>query len=406
MSLNNNTKKAMVRKLPFPYHGAIALSNDVEFMSEAFFEGLMSFLNSTNNTPLGQGLGLEVTSSMFFYSAHPYNFSYFEGLEPQGPRTSFANRIDEYLQAGWIDTLHAYGDFDGVGGFVREHAEHTFETLARIGVTIPIYTNHGDSLNRQNIGGDAPYHQGDLSDSMAYHSDLLIRHGTRYIWTDTAVIEKVKTPLRLRQFIKQSIKRMVQSKPSRPLIENWKLQDENIMPRFMRFRSTGGNAPNLSSLAYQLEQLDLQNLYENNAITVLYQHLGVLYRSNGKCVAATLEAMKQRPENYLAPWYRLAREVKEGRLWFAGPARILDYCAMLKNVMIDANEDGSIKLKVDKPVKDPEAYFQGLTLYVEPTDDSVIYYGEKELPLVFNGPDKTGRYSVSVPFKRLENIWN
>jgi hypothetical protein len=177
----------LVRALPYPYKAGVAISNDAEFMSSEFFEGLMAFLNSTGQTPLGRGLGLEVTSSAFFYSAHPYSFSYFEGAAVGGGKAPFAARMEEYLRAGWIDTLHAYGDFDGVGGFQRAHAERTFDALARMGVTLPIYTNHGDSANVQNIGGDAAYHLGDIPGTPAYHTDLLKTHGARYIWTDSAI---------------------------------------------------------------------------------------------------------------------------------------------------------------------------------------------------------------------------
>lgn len=401
--MKNSLSKNLVRALPYPYRAGIAISNDAEFMSPELFEGLMSFLNSSGPTPLGIGLGLEVTSSTFFYSAHPYSFSYFDGAAVDAQPTSFATRMEDYLRTGWIDTLHAYGDFDGVGGFLRAHAERTFDTLSRLGVIMPIFTNHGDSANRQNIGGDAAYHQGDIAGEVCYHTDLLAAHGTRYIWTDTAVIGEEVQPQRngWRRFLPQGTQ-----PPTRPFIAAWQLRDGHTMQRFMRFRGTGTNAPNLSSLAYQIDRLDLQGLYHRNGTAVVYQHLGVQHRSGGRCMPATLDAMTERPEVYLAPWYRLAREVGEGRLWLSGLARLLQYNDMLAGLGVEIDDSGTFKLTSDRIVVDPADHFQGLTLYVQPGITPIVTYGEQMLSLVHNGPDESGRYSISIPIKKTVNIWH
>lgn len=392
----------IVRALPYPYMAGVAISNDAEFMSPEFFEGLMAFLNGTGPTPLGLGLGLEVTSSAFFYSAHPYSFSYFKGATEGSSRTQFATRMEDYLRAGWIDTLHSYGDFDGLGGFVRAHAEQTFDALGRMGVVLPIFTNHGDRANIQNIGGDADYHQGDIPATASYHADLLAEHGVRYIWTDTAIIGESPIPRSgWRRFVPRRT-----SSPARPFMADWRLRDGHTMKRFMRFRGTGGNAPNLSSLAYQLDRLNLPELYRRYGIAVVYQHLGVQYRSGGKCVAATLAAMAERPEVYLAPWYRLAQEVREGRLWLAGLARLLRYSDMISDLSVEMAGRGRISLSATMKVADPEWYFQGLTLYVNPANTPIVTYDGRQLSVVHNGPDETGHYSISIPFRKIANIWH
>ena len=76
----------------------LTISNDAEFMSFGFFEVLMEFLNSKNNTPLGLGLGLEVTSSLFHFSANPYNFSVFKNDDYNAPFSTNASRIEDYLK--------------------------------------------------------------------------------------------------------------------------------------------------------------------------------------------------------------------------------------------------------------------------------------------------------------------
>ena len=146
------------RVLPYPYKGAMTISNDAEFMSFEFFETFYSFLNSNKKTIFGDGLGLQVTSSLFFYSNKPYNLSYFNGIEVNSPKNGYAQRLCEYLKAGWIDTNHAYGDFDGIGGFQRAHAIRVLEEMNEKQIQIPCFTNHGDTFNIQNIGTDASYH--------------------------------------------------------------------------------------------------------------------------------------------------------------------------------------------------------------------------------------------------------
>ena len=382
------------RVLPYPYKGAMTISNDAEFMSFEFFETFYSFLNSNKKTIFGDGLGLQVTSSLFFYSNKPYNLSYFNGIEVNSPKNGYAQRLCEYLEAGWIDTNHAYGDFDGIGGFQRAHAIRVLEEMNEKQIQIPCFTNHGDTFNIQNIGTDASYHQGDRPDSRAYHADLLHQLGTRYIWTDSAIFaRKSKRFLRISHL---TIK---------PVIVKRRLQDGQEFLVFNRFRSTGANAPNLSSLGYQIEQVNLEELYRKRGIIVLYQHLGVLGRNSGKCIPATIEAVRSRPEVFLAPWYRLAREVHEGRLWLPALHVLLRYCEMLLFTGLVRREDNAIEVVIERVIPDPEEYFQGLTFYIDTRDSVSLIYCGRQIPIVYNGPDETGRYSVTVPIRKKEDIW-
>jgi hypothetical protein len=115
--------------------------------------------------------------------------------------------------------------------------------------------------------------------------------------------------------------------------------------------------------------------------------------------------MVERPEVYLAPWYLLAKEVKEGRLWLTGLARLLRYCDMLRGIRVEADADGCIHIATDSLVPDPEEYFQGLTLYVTPPVTPVVRFGERILTALHNGPDETGRYSITIPVRKHKNIW-
>ncbi|MDG2989980.1 hypothetical protein L3556_03385 [Candidatus Synechococcus calcipolaris G9] len=410
----------LIRCWPYPYLAGLSLSNDAEFMSFDFFDTLMKFLNTKTLTPLGKGLGLDISSSFFFYSAHPYNFSYFDGHNINAPCKDYYSRINEYLQSGWLDTIHAYGDFDTVGGFSRAHAIRCFDILANIGVSIPIFTNHGGVENIQNIGRDALYHQGDIKHSQAYHADLLAQHGIRYVWTDsmlTQQIEKQRINLRLRlSLIKKSILKKKMQKNTAYFIESndiscpIKLQDESIFIGFQRFRSTGKNAPNLSSLAYQLHQIPWSDFYKYHMGIIFYQHFGVIYRNAGKCFPATIDAIKEHPETYLTPFYFLKNEKISGKLWIASLESFLNYVSMIRTTTVTQEVDGvyclhNENLKNCFNVMEAQKYYMGLTIYIDPSKSIQIKSENKKLKIDYNGPDEMGRYSCTVSFLRKNNIW-
>lgn len=391
-----------VRPLPYPFLGAVSISNDIEFFDFDIFEILLKFLNTKEQTPLGIGLGLEVTSSFFFYSAHPYTFSYFRGIDLSAKLSHVAARINDYLCSGWIDTNHAYGDFDFVGGFTRKHALKCYETLSKLGVTLKTFTNHGSKENIQNIGKDASYHGGDLEASPAYHADLMKQHGVRYIWTDSLIDKKENQKSRtLKKAIKHFFKKDSQPKE---ILQDSVLQDNSCFKGFRRFRSTGANAPNFSSLGYQIKQINWKDFYSKNGAMIFYQHLGVLYRAGGKCYSTTLEALNSRSDVFLAPFYFLEQEHKLGNLWVCGLTKFLNYLEMIKAVKVQANEDNYNILYPEK-IEEPEIFFQGLTIYTNPQKPIRIYYRDREIPIWHNGPDCTGKYSVTIPLKRLQEIW-
>ncbi len=73
-----------VRRFPFPYRGAVSISNDCEFLSWDAFLDLYRLLNTR------RGFDLETSSSAFFYATHALchsSFSYFNSREGQLHRT-------------------------------------------------------------------------------------------------------------------------------------------------------------------------------------------------------------------------------------------------------------------------------------------------------------------------------
>lgn len=390
------------RPLPYPFQGALALSSDAEFFSFDFFEALMQFMNTTDQTPLGTGVGLQVTSSIFFFSVPDYNFSYFKDISPSAPPGPCCHRLNEYLQSGWIDTNHAFGDFDNKGGFTRAHAEKVYETLESLGCVLPVFTNHGSCNNIQNVGYDCDYHRGDHPGHWAYHTDLFVSNGVRYVWTDTMSYENSRWASRF------GWRRWFNRPWPRSFFVSDPLQDKQPVLGFYRLRGTGPFAPNLTSLGSQLQLLDWQRFYAEWGIVVIYQHLGVFYRTPHQAVSANVEMVKRHAQTCLTPFYFLAQEAHSGRLWVVGLSALLDYMKMiqqLKLLISTKSQSQHITLQGDFP---DNFDFSGLTLYVEPRVETTVTFRGRPLNFYYNGPDqadKDKRYSITIPLRQWENIW-
>lgn len=394
-----------IRLWPYPFRAGLALSSDIEFTTLEWLEDLMPFLNGRGPTPLGQGLGLEVTASMFFYSAGGGTVAFFEGAETDSPLSDASSRLMEYLRAGWIDCNHSYGDFDGHGGFCRRHAERACEVLEEAGVALPVYTNHGSSDNVQNLGDGHDYQRGDRREDGAYHADLLHRSGARWLWTDSAVDQGPDDKPGLRRRLRRwsGLERVPPG-----LIHPWMLADGQRVRRFWRFRGTGKNAPNLSSLGRQLEIIDWDSLYTNQGGLVLYQHLGVLDRIEGRCLPASRDAVRCDAERFLAPFRRLQAEHEEERLWIAGTGRFLQYLEMLESVRILKSRDtggGALRVQVITPGAAGPRAVAGLTIHVDGCDEVTLQVDGEPVEVTCHPPDETGRPSVSVPWEPLPWIW-
>src|SRR5437773_8649341 len=87
-----------------PYKAALAICSDLDETpdAETYFE-LMRFLNTTEETSMGHGVGLEVGNSIYF-DMLPGHFSYWNTDEQNRAK------IRTLIRSGHIDCLHSYGD--------------------------------------------------------------------------------------------------------------------------------------------------------------------------------------------------------------------------------------------------------------------------------------------------------
>jgi hypothetical protein len=104
----------------------------------------------------------------------------------------------------------------------------------------------------------------------------------------------------------------------------------------------------------------------------------------------------------------MKKENQEGRLWVPGLRRILRYVDMVESITIVRNEKNREYEIIHTPdiyIENPQDYFQGLTIYINPNNKITLRYKDKFLAFVKNGPDENGLYSISIPMKQLGDVW-
>ena len=191
-------QRVALRCFPYPYRAMAALVNDCDNTTLRSFERYHRFLNTRSETVYGTGLGLDVSDSFFAYTAaEDYNsvMTYFSGADAETLKD--ARFIERYIRCGWIDALHAYGDFSSpVGGapsaaatmFTRNLAAGAYELLSRDHIIPAVWTDHGNNGNVQNFGSYGPeasarYKRGDDPASKDYyHTDITLSDGVKYVW--------------------------------------------------------------------------------------------------------------------------------------------------------------------------------------------------------------------------------
>ena len=188
--------RAGLRGFPYPYRAMAALVNDCDNVTPRSFERYHRFLNTRTQTVYGEGLGLDVADSFFAYTASAdYNsvMTYFMGLDPG--ETKDARRIARYFRCGWIDAIHALGDFsvklapNAAGtAFTRELAKAAYAELWGGRVFPLVWSDHGNEGNVQNFGAYGPsdserYRSGDdPARGEYYHTDMSLSAGVKYVW--------------------------------------------------------------------------------------------------------------------------------------------------------------------------------------------------------------------------------
>jgi len=408
------SKEANLRKFPYPFQAALAISTDNHgnFPPQHFIDA-HRLLNSEEDTPYGPGLGLEIADSFWFFSGNPGRaFTYFKGLNAEPSK--FAPLFRKYIRSGYVDTLHTYGDFSQPGVFRREFAMRAVEEMRSYNLNVPVWVNHGNKHNVQNLNKGIPHHQGAITHSPAYHSDLTIQAGVRFYWNSrlTRVVGQERT-LTLGEYVKfqwecslHTIARVALACANRGCLRSanillipFKLDDGRKVYVFPRFNNHENIWAGVSSegLHRQLGRTVIEQLVAQNGYMIVYNHLLDHFPFDND----DMEVLRD-----------ISREFKAGRILVATTSRLLWYALMNSSVQWDEEHgsDRNLRIRIRPVLIDEvlgeiqlrETDLMGLTFYVAKNQRVEIFLGPNPIENVAaNRPDETGSRSVSIPWRPL-----
>ncbi len=417
-----------VRLLPFPppVRAALAISNDLDDLLEprGWWE-FLRFLNTAQATRFGPGLGLEIGDSFWFYSDDPEGqpASYFRGLG--GEPSEFAPWIGALGRAGYLDTLHSYGNFSRHGGFTRGHAERAAAALRDEGFAPKVWVNHGGAHDFQNLWsgcGDLPENpEAEGAPAPEYHLDLTWSLGLRYAWLgELTRIPGQARPLGVRDWLAPGspAPREVLAHAARALSRRAAyretlarhphpdvLRNRLLAPRTMRdgrvvqsFMRCGDFArATLADLPWLLRPTFLDALERSGGISILFLHWA-------KHPGRRFESLDP---VWLAALRALAERVQGGRLWVTTTGRLLAYAEARDALRVEQGADGRVALRADPlpdgrrlavedlaglalrtmaPGAPPEFLFEGRPLAVEPVPGAPGVVRVPLVPLRFPEP--------------------
>lgn len=368
------------RKFPFPYQAMIAISGDADHETLRKFNLVHAFLNTYDNTPMGPGVGLDISDSFFMYNGSDmhsitdmnqspltHQFTYFQGTSnvPYG-----ADIINLYIHHGWMDTMHSFGDFSMQNQhqtqFTRALATQAIHALQQSGDDIQVWVDHGNKSNVDDFGSKSlarfyRYQQGSNPNSPYYHTDMTIPYGIKFVWYNLG-----------------------SSTFSRPSdIFPLQLEDGRHVWGFSRYSNIGMSKRGtvewnwaIDDLYRQLSMQNLQRLESTHGYAVIAQHF---YADNG--------------QNPFAPgvvytFRRLAHEYTSGRLLVARTSRLLNYNVAQKYVHYTVSYEGEKAVihivSIEDPVLGTHAptldEIRGLTFYTSNPSQTEIELNNTPLP--------------------------
>lgn len=353
------TTDERILKIPYPYKSMLAIVSDIDGTTIREFEAYHKFINTKEQTAWGEGLGLDVGDSMWFFAMNDDGEIHdFDGSKNENIMTYFDENCDEkyskeikkYFDAGWIDSIHSYGDFSRVDEkspvYKNEYGELALSSMNEEDIFPTIWINHGNSANVQNIKRpktkhlSLKYQKGGNPNSEYYHTDKLIEGGVKFYWFSNSFGE------------------FVQETPLYPV----KLEDGQNVWGFNRYTGVDRNYRKMShkylwsmyDLYEQLSEENLNLLIENGGISLVSQHLGTSY-GDYTLTGAAVESLR-----------RLANYEKNNEILVARTSRVLEYCRVRDNLSYKYEKNDDLEIFNITEINDP-------VLGTEKADENLLY---------------------------------
>jgi hypothetical protein len=407
-----------LRTFPYPYRAAVAICSDIDDTTPRLFTAVHRLLSCEGDTSYGPGLGLEAADSLFVWS----NQERVVGLLDHSDNpTTWAASLATLCQAGWIDSIHALGDFNAVQGFSRRRAESAYRLLGEMGIRLKVWINHGNSDNKQNFYARlGTSFSGDEPGSDFYHHDLAAEYGIRYYWwhelTDLPLsparpaIPRLYARLcsnSLKNAGKRLLGRSAMRRPTqshKDVLLPMQLRDGGRIQAFTRYNSHPDGIwtrPGRHTFRYQLTEEFLCRLIRWQGCAVVYTHLGQ--------PAWDGESPLFEPED-LEALLLLKDHAQNGEILVATTLRLLDYLTLRRYLRWEVKEEDGGKVIDLKAIDDPvdgrrvpeEAELRGLAFYcADPRKTSVRLCGTAIRGFVPFKADFSGRRGIHLPWRKL-----
>jgi len=394
-----------LRRTPYPYKAMLAICSDLDETPDwrTYLE-IMRFLNTTQTTSIGPGVGLEVGNSIYF-DMSPDQFSYWN--------TDDAGRdmVRNMIRSGHIDCLHSFGDL----AVTRRDAARALDELDRHNCRLEVWIDHGTAPT--NFGSDIMMGHGDQVGHEAYHADLTVGQGVQFVWRGrvTSVIGQDVPfsssglwtrhhPLAsVRTLVKESAKhllgRLGNSKyrmhRNNRVMQSVTLRDGTRVYEFLRsnphWRSVSA-ADTGTQISQVLTPRILGRLVDRQGFCILYSHLGKMKKSPAGQFDSAVEGFR-----CLAEWHH------NKKILVTTTRRLLGYCRMQQEIFYDVSSDANgLTLRIEACNMNP-CDLNGLSFYVpDPAATRLILNGREVSNVQRNGPDCTGMSSISLPWSFLE----
>lgn len=396
---------ADVRRIPYPFRAMLAVCSDLdETPDRDVYHATLKYLNTTDTTAMGEGVGLEVGNTIYFDMA-PDQFAYWN--------TDDAGRqiVRDLIRSGHVDCLHSFGDL----ATTRAHAGRALDELAAHGCSLRVWVDH--AVAATNFGADIMRGQGDVPGAAAYHADLTFASGVRYVWRGrvTSIIGqgvprslarscRVDHPVgSLATLTKEAAKgalgrfgsRKYRMHAANDVLQPVTLRDGRPALEFLRSNphwagvNVGETAGGLSEV---LTTGFIDRLCDSGGFCVLYTHLGKVK-----------DRARPIPEAGRSALRSLARARDDGRILVTTTRRLLDYCDATRNILVTTDMIGDVeRVDVETNASVTETMLQGLTVYVmNPRRTRLFVNGVERADVQHNAADDTGRPSVTLPWARL-----
>lgn len=396
-----------IRPLPYPYRSMLAICSDLDETPDrqVYWESAR-FLNTTERTAMGDGVGLEVGNTIYFDM--PANqFSYWN-TDDRGRA-----EVHALIRSGHIDCLHSFGDH----ATTRAHAGRALEALDRHGCRLSVWIDH--AIAPSNLGADIMRGEGDLPGSPVYHADLTSAFGVRYVWRGrvtsvigqdaphslAGVFDPAHAAASLKTMAKEWTKRAVGTfagtkyamNAANRLLVNVRLRDGQPMQEFLRADPSWAGLSRFDTadgLAQVITPRFLDRLARRDAASIVYTHLGKVSSTTEPFGPSTRAALRL-----------LADRQRQGDVLVATTRRVLDYWTMTRSIQLRTTAaDGHTRIEVSANASTTAlapASLAGLTLHVTDPERVVLTAGGLPVPVVINPPEPGRGPSVSVAWPRL-----